>query len=132
MIVTFDTGMLIALTRRKHAAWNIFRRIRERGEFAVVPASCVSEWWRGKSDAFDHVLRAIRYHIEPLAERIACSAGEVLAELRDSETVTASLTIDAQVMASAALRGGGVVYTSDAVDLERLGAFFPTVRVITV
>jgi hypothetical protein len=132
MIITFDTGMLIALARRRQNAWNVFRRIRERGEFAVVPASCVSEWWRGKSEASDQVLRSIRHHIEPLTERIARSAGEVLAELDDEDAVTVSLTIDAQVMASASLRGGGVVYTSDVGDLEWLGAFFPSARVIGI
>jgi hypothetical protein len=36
------------------------------------------------------------------------------------------------VMASAALRGGGVVYTSDLDDLGRLQAHFPTVRLVAV
>jgi hypothetical protein len=40
-------------------------------------------------------------------------------------------TIDALVMASAALRGG-VVYTSDVDDLQRLGRYFPEVRVLSV
>jgi hypothetical protein len=35
-------------------------------------------------------------------------------------------------MASAALRGGGVVYTSDPGDLQRLQRHFPTVRVIGI
>lgn len=40
-------------------------------------------------------------------------------------------TIDAIVMASAALRGG-VIYTSGVDDLERLGRYFPEVRVLHV
>jgi len=39
-------------------------------------------------------------------------------------------TIDAFTMASAALRGD-VVCSGDADDLERLRAFFPTVRVLS-
>jgi hypothetical protein len=39
---------------------------------------------------------------------------------------------DAVVMASAALRGGGIVYTSDVHDLQRLQRHFPTVRVLHV
>jgi hypothetical protein len=35
-------------------------------------------------------------------------------------------------MASAALRGGGVVHTSDLDDLMRLSRHFPTVRVLHV
>jgi hypothetical protein len=38
---------------------------------------------------------------------------------------------DAVVMASAARRGG-VVYTSDVDDLERLRSFFPEIRVLGV
>ena len=40
-------------------------------------------------------------------------------------------TVDAIVMASAASRGD-LVYTSDVADLERLRAYFPTVRVLAV
>jgi hypothetical protein len=36
------------------------------------------------------------------------------------------------VMASAALRGGGVVYTGDVDDLRRLQRHFPTVVVLAV
>lgn len=39
---------------------------------------------------------------------------------------------DAVVMASAALRGGGVVYTGDEGDLLRLQRHFPTVLLLTV
>ena len=35
-------------------------------------------------------------------------------------------------MASAALRGGGIVYTSDVDDLLRLQQHFPSVRVLGV
>jgi hypothetical protein len=39
---------------------------------------------------------------------------------------------DAVVMASAALRGGGVVYTSDLGDLARVQLHLPTVRVLGI
>jgi hypothetical protein len=41
------------------------------------------------------------------------------------------MTIDAVVMASAALRGD-VVYTADVHDLSRFQAFFPSVRVLGI
>ena len=58
-------------------------------------------------------------------ESLARTAGEAVAKVRDATTV------DAIVMASAASRGD-VVYTSDFEDLERLHAFFPGVRVLSV
>ncbi len=56
---------------------------------------------------------------------LAKLAGEAMAEVRGATTV------DAIVMASAAQRGDAV-YTSDVDDLERLRAFFPSVRVFHV
>jgi hypothetical protein len=63
--------------------------------------------------------------VEPLSARIAQNAGEALA------AVKGATTIDAIVMATAALRGG-VVYTSDFRDLDRLRSYFRDVRVLSV
>jgi len=121
--VTFDTGMLVALERRKPRAWTSFRRIQERGTRVTVPTVVVGEWWRGRTDLREALLAAV--HVEPLIEGVARLAGEAL---RD---VVGATTIDAFVMASAALRGD-VVFSSDLSDLERLRAFFPGVRVLAV
>lgn len=121
--VTFDTGMLVALERRKPRAWTTFRRIHERGARVTVPTVVVGEWWRGRTDLRETILTAV--HVEPLIEGVARLAGEAL---RD---VAGATTIDAFVMASAALRGD-VVVSSDLSDLERLRAFFPGVRVLAV
>lgn len=66
--------------------------------------------------------------VEPLTLAIAKAAGEALATTND---VDAKLTIDAQVMATAAVRGG-VVITQDVADLEQLRSFFPSVRILSV
>jgi hypothetical protein len=50
---------------------------------------------------------------------------------RSMTAVAEAITIDALVMASAAL-WGGVVYTADVNDLQRLGRYFPEVRVLSV
>lgn len=83
----------------------------------------MAEWWRGRTDAREHVKSGLL--IEWLSEPIADLAGEALAE------VPGSTVVDAIVIASAALRGD-VVYTSDVDDLEKLRAFFPSVRVLSV
>ena len=72
--------------------------------------------------------RAIVPYVVPLTDPIACAAGEALGSLRRVK-VTASLTIDAQVMATAALRGGGAVLTSDPGDLALFFRHFPRVTV---
>jgi hypothetical protein len=119
----FDTGMLIALERKKQHAWHIYREAALRKVRITVPTVVIAEWWRGRTKAREHVRSGLR--VEGLDELLSQVAGEALARVPDSTVV------DAIVMASAALRGD-VVYTSDFEDLDRLRAFFPTVRVLSV
>lgn len=127
-MITFDTGVLIALERRDKPMWDRFRRLRERGVPILVPVSCESEWWR-KSVGHAAVRLAILSSIVPLTDDIARAAGEALGALERSRRSTARLTIDAQVMATAALRGGGAVLTSDPDDLALFARHF---RQITI
>lgn len=121
---TFDTGMLIALERRKPRATEAMRAITRRGIVPIVPAIVHVEWWRGRSDVREAILDMVT--VEDMRPALCRAAGEALGAVR-----TASVA-DAIVMASAALRGGGVVYTSDPVDLARLARHFPSVVVLTV
>lgn len=121
--LTFDTGMLIALERRRQRAWLVYREARNAKVPITVPTPVIAEWWRGRTDARDHVKSGLL--LELLSESLAQVSGEALA------AVPAATVVDAIVMASAASRGD-VVYTSDFDDLERLRAFFPRVRVLSV
>ncbi len=121
--LTFDTGVLIALERRSQRVWKIYREAMRIGVRVSVPSPVIAEWWRGRTDARVHVKSG--FLVEPLTERVAELAGEALAAVRGSTVV------DAIVMASAASRGD-VVYTGDVTDLERLRAYFPSVRVLSV
>jgi predicted nucleic acid-binding protein len=121
---TFDTGMLIALERRRRPAWEAFRAITRRGLLPVVPGVVYVEWWRGRNDAREEILEAVV--VEDMPPLLCRAAGEALGAVRG-----ASLA-DVVVMASAALRGGGVVYTGDEDDLRRLQRHFPTVLVLPI
>lgn len=124
MTFTFDTGMLIALERRKRHAMEVFRNIIRRGFLPVVPAIACAEWWRGRSDIRQEILDAVV--VEEMRVNLCRATGEALA------AVPGATLPDATVMASAALRGGGFVYTTDVEDLARLARHFPTVRVLSV
>ena len=124
MTFTFDTGMLIALERRKRPAWEAFRAIARRGFLPVVPAVVYAEWWRGRNDAREQILAAVI--VEDMPPLLCRAAGEALGAVKGSSLA------DATVMASAALRGGGVVYTGDLDDLRRLQRHFSTVLVVPV
>lgn len=121
---TFDTGMLIALERRRPRATEALRAIVRRGLLPVVPAAVYAEWWRGRTDIREEILAMTI--VEAMPPALCRAAGEALGAVRGSSIV------DAIVMASAALRGGGVVYTSDVNDLSRLQRHFPTVHVLGV
>lgn len=119
--ITFDTGALIALERRKQRMTDVVVRARLGRLLVIVPSVAVAEWWRGRSEARLRILAGVI--VEPLDELLARSAGDALA------AVAGATMADAVIMASAARRGG-IVYTSDVADLERLRAFFPGVRVL--
>lgn len=121
---TFDTGMLIALERRKRSALEVFRAIVRRGSLPVVPAVVYVEWWRGRTDVREEILDAVV--VEDMPPSLCRAAGDALGAVKGSSLA------DAVVMASAALRGGGVVYTGDLDDLRRLSRHFPTVLVLAV
>ncbi len=124
MTFTFDTGMLIALERRKARATEAFRAIVTRGFLPIVPAVVYAEWWRGRTDVREEILAAVV--LEEMPAPLCRAAGEALGAVRGSTLA------DAIVMASAALRGGGIVYTSDLDDLKKLQRHFPTVRLLSV
>lgn len=121
--ITFDTGALIALERGSQRIGRVFMHARSQCVPMIAPADTIAEWWRGRTDLRERILRSLV--VEPLSSRIAKIAGEALA------AVKGCTTIDAIVMASAAMRGG-VVYTSDFDDLDRLRQHFPDVRVLMV
>jgi predicted nucleic acid-binding protein len=121
---TFDTGMLVALERRKSRATEALRAIVRLGLLPVVPAVVYAEWWRGRTDVREEILTMVV--LEDMPPSLCCAAGEALG------AVGGSSLADAVVMASAALRGGGVVYTGDMDDLRRLQRHFPTVHVLPV
>ncbi len=122
-VFTFDTGALIALERRRPRMRHILELSLADATPIVVPSVCVAEWWRGRTDHREEILRAVI--VEHTDDALVRLAGEALAQ------VSGATCVDAMVMATAARRGG-VVFTSDAGDLQRLQRVFPSVRVLGV
>jgi len=118
--LTFDTGALLALERRRQRIARVYTTAVADGLIVTVPAVVIAEWWRGRSDRRETILRGVR--VESIDAELAELAGEAISAVRGSTAV------DAIVMASAARRGD-VVYTSDFDDLDGLRSYFPGVRV---
>jgi predicted nucleic acid-binding protein len=119
--LTFDTGALIALERRKLRMRQVLERARERDQVITVPADVVAEWWRGPTDIRKAILDSV--DVEPLTLRLAQIAGEAMG------VVPGATLVDAIVVASAASRGD-IIYSSDLHDLDRLRRIFPSVRIL--
>jgi len=121
-VITFDTGALIALERRRDRMLRVVRAAVMTSTPIIVPAVVLAEWWRGRpSRQMAMLLGGVT--VESVDDEIARVAGEAMA------AISGATTVDALVMASAALRGG-IVYTSDVPDFQRLGRHFPAVRVL--
>ena len=121
--ITFDTGALIALERRKERAMKIYTHAKDRGLVIATPNVTLAEWWRGRTDRRDSVLRGIL--VEPATDETVKLAGMALGKVRGATTVDA-------IVAAFAVQRTGIVYTSDVHDFEALSAFFPALRVLAV
>jgi predicted nucleic acid-binding protein len=119
--ITLDTGALVAIERRKQRGTQLLELAKQRLAVLAVPIPVIAEWWRGRTDVRERILDVV--NVEPLTLAVAKAAGEAQAQ------ISRSTAVDAIVMAFAASRGD-VVFTGDPNDLEKLRAFFPTVRVL--
>jgi predicted nucleic acid-binding protein len=104
--VTLDTGVLIALERRKSSALALLRACRLSRARITIPAGVLAEWWRGEHAAMLEIGT-----LETLSPQLALEAGKVLAQTGKSNAV------DATVVVSASQRGDLVV-TQDPHDLR--------------
>ena len=121
--ITFDTGALIALERRKDRAMKVYTHAKDRGLIVATPNVTLAEWWRGRSDRREVVLHGLL--VESVSDAVMKLAGMALGKVR------AATTVDAIVVAFAAQRTG-IVYTSDVTDFGALQGFFPALRVFAI
>ena len=121
----FDTGALIAAERGKPRVARFLQLVHAGRARILVPLPVIAEWWRGRSDVRDELLGASEVVSSVAAAK---AAGVALGRLKD---VQAKLTVDALVIATAALADAMVV-TGDPRDFDRLAAHFPGVVVLSV
>lgn len=121
--LTLDAGALIALERRRSRVLRIVRAAYDDRRIVTAPAVAVAEWWRGRTDTREAIVRGL--HIEPIDIVIAKAAGGALA------AVPRATLADAIVAASAARRGD-IVLTTDPHDMLRLAAHFRAIRVLAI
>ena len=74
--ITFDTGALIALERRKDRAMKIYTHARDRGLVVATPNVTVAEWWRGRTERRETILRGLL--VEPASDEVMKLAGVAL------------------------------------------------------
>lgn len=120
-----DTGALVAVERGKQRATRFLRLAEVGRAHLLVPYPVIAEWWRGRTDAREALLATVQV-VATLD--VAKAAGVALARCKD---VDAALTVDALVMATAAITDA-IVLTSDPSDFERLATHFSKVTVLSV
>ena len=121
--ITFDTGALIALERRKERAMKVYTHARDRGLVIATPNVTLAEFWRGRTDRREAVVRGLL--VEPVSDDVMKLAGVAVGKLRTATTVDA-------IVAAFAVQRTGIVYTGDVEDFEALQQFFPALRVFAV
>jgi predicted nucleic acid-binding protein len=120
----FDTRALISAERGKERAARFLRLVRIGRARIIIPLPVVAEWWRGRTDAREEILAACQVVASLEAAK---AAGIALANVKD---VDGALTIDAIVMATAALLDA-IVVTGDRKDFARLAHHFSGVAVLS-
>ena len=63
--------------------------------------------------------------VEPASDDVMKLAGVALAKVREATTIDA-------IVAAFAVERTGIVYMGDVADFERLGVFFPALRVFAI
>jgi predicted nucleic acid-binding protein len=121
--ITFDTEALVALERRKERAMKVYAHAKDRGLVVATPNVTVAEWWRGRSDRREVVLRGLL--VEPASDEVVKLAGVALGK------VPGATTIDT-IVAAFAVQRSGIVYTGDVADFDALRVFFPALRVFAI
>lgn len=124
MTFTFDTGMLVALERRKARATQAFRAIISRGLLPIVPTVVYVEWWRGEAMCAKSFW--LRLSSRTCPGRSAARPGKHSGSSKDLPWPTRSSWHPRPS------GGAGVVHTADVRDLSRLQRHFPTVTVLPV
>jgi predicted nucleic acid-binding protein len=122
----FDTGALIGAEKGNARALGYLALLQNGRASIVTPIVCIVEWWRGRTDRRDMLLRSVV--VEPLPPSSAKAAGMALAKLR--QRVDSKLSVDAAVAAFAAMIDAPLV-TSDLEDMERFRPFFPGLRLLS-
>lgn len=114
--LTLDSGAMSALSDghpRLRADLTVLQR---RGLEAVIPAPVVAECVTGHGPRDANVNRVLdRLTVVPVDEPIARRAGRLRYDARRPDA-----TVDALVVATAEIVGGGLVFTGDPADLGQL------------
>lgn len=109
---TLDTGALIALERGDRTMWQALARHATAARPVIVPTTALAQVWRGR--ARQARLARLLAHCERASfDDLATRVGELCGAAGTADVCDAHVALVAS-------RRGGVLYTSDPLDLRRL------------
>ena len=120
--MTLDSGALLAVERGDTRVRGFIEAAMHRRWEIFVPTPVLTEVWRGGRRQREMALLLARCMLEPLDERLARQAGELMGRTGTDDPVDA-------IVAQSAARRGDVVLTSDPHDLQPLADDLGTIRV---
>jgi hypothetical protein len=111
----FDTGAFIALERLDKRMVALADEIVRHRIAAFVPSCVVAQVWRGsaRQHAVARLLHANAIRVDPLDQKTAFEVGARFAETGTSDVIDGHVALLAR-------RVGGVVLTSDPIDIRAL------------
>jgi len=112
--VTYDAGALIAGERNDRRMWALHVGFLAEEVVPTAPAVIVAEAWRGGARQASLARMLAGCQIEELTRAHVGRVGELLGRSGFEDVG------DASVVEGAIRRGGDVVVTSDAADIERI------------
>ena len=125
--LTLDSGAVSALAAGHQRLRADLLVLQRRGLEAVVPSPVITECVTGNGPRDANTDRVLsRLAVVPVDESIARRAGQLRYEAQRPDA-----TVDALVVATAEIAGGGLVFTGDPKDLGRL-AQSPSVSVLAL
>lgn len=127
---TLDTGVLIALERRKRGVAEVLREAVSAGLALHISSAVVAEFWRGSPHReLESLVR--RYTVPDSLER-AIRAGRALAAVTGSSKRGRGPGVVDALVAALAHETGTTVMTSDPDDLALLASHFAGLEVLAV
>lgn len=112
--IVLDAGALVAIEHDDRALWAVLRLAALQGTDVRVPTTVLAQVWRGGARQA-RLSAALAHFVLSSFDDVAREVGELCGRAKTADICDAHVAL-------VAARHGRVLYTSDPMDMRRLGA----------